>query len=375
MRIPRVSVLAAIVPALLCLFLPASRVLAQPASSGGDPVLENESAEMLVVLTKEAEPFVMRGEAGAWSGLSIELWRRVAERLGVATEFREATLDEMLANVESGDADAAIAAITITPTREEALDFSHPYYSAGLAIAVPHQGGAGVWLNVLRAVVSPAFLQAVAALGAVLLIAGLLVWLFERKQNQDEFGGGVTKGVASGFWWSAVTMTTVGYGDKAPRTLGGRIVALVWMYASVIIIAAFTGGLASALTVGTLAGNIQGADDLPGARVGVVEQTVASEAMERDGVGAERYESLQNALDAMADGQLDAVVHDAPILRWAVRQSHAGDLRVLQAEFDPQDYGIALPQGSELREPVSQAVLEVVRTDAWKEAVRRYAGR
>lgn len=344
-----------------------------PATAQADAA--QQSPARLTVLTKQAEPFVIRGEDGEWSGISIELWRRVAEEIGATTTYGEATLEEMLDSVALGEADAAIAAITITPDREERVDFSHPYHTAGLGIAVNSAGGASAWLNLFRAVVSPQFLQTLGALVAVLLVAGLLVWLFERRSNREQFGGGLVRGIGAGFWWSAVTMTTVGYGDKAPQTLGGRLVALVWMYTSVIIIAAFTGGLASALTVGTLSGKVQGVDDLPNARVGVVEGTIAAESLTEEGISARRYGSLDDALAALDAGRLDAVVHDAPILRWAVRRADSRDVSVLAEEFRRQGYGVALPEGSALREQVNRAILEVVSSPTWSDTVRRYVGR
>jgi hypothetical protein len=67
-----------------------------------------------------------------------------------------------------------------------------------------------------------------------------MVWLFERKLNPAHFGGNTLQGIGSGFWFSAVTMTTVGYGDKHPKTTGGRIVSLIWMFTAVILVSLFT---------------------------------------------------------------------------------------------------------------------------------------
>ena len=43
----------------------------------------------IIVATKEAPPFAMKSETGAWSGISIELWNRLAEKLNLHTTFHE----------------------------------------------------------------------------------------------------------------------------------------------------------------------------------------------------------------------------------------------------------------------------------------------
>jgi voltage-gated potassium channel len=49
------------------------------------------------------------------------------------------------------------------------------------------------------------------------------------------------------FWWSLVTITTVGYGDLVPVTTGGRIAAVVLMIAGIALLGALAGVLASFL--------------------------------------------------------------------------------------------------------------------------------
>lgn len=52
-----------------------------------------------------------------------------------------------------------------------------------------------------------------------------------------------------GFWWSAVTMTTVGHGDKSPKTFEGRIISLIRMFAGIILISTDTAFITSTLTI------------------------------------------------------------------------------------------------------------------------------
>lgn len=330
------------------------------------------SPRTLRVCTTPTPPFVIEdGEAGL-SGIDVELWNRVADRLGVQTEWHTTSLREALDSVRDGESDVAIAALTISRERELVMDFTHAYYNTGLGIAVNNEGATGSGpLSVARGLLSLAFLQAVGALGLVLLVSGLLMWLFERKANTEQFPKGV-KGLGDGFWWSAVTMTTVGYGDKAPVTFPGRVVALVWMFTSIIIIAAFTGGIASAITVGALDGKVRGPEDLPGVRVAAPDGTTAAAYLRENGVRVDRAGSVDEALEMLADGRVDAVVHDAPVLQSLVQDRN--DLRVLGATFAPQSYGMALPEGSELREQINRAILAETSSEEWRALLERYLG-
>src|SRR5215471_14382866 len=86
----------------------------------------------LVVGTKEAPPFAMKNEQGEWSGISIELWRKLADQLKLRYRFVEtSSVTELLDGLQGGSFDAAVAAISVTPAREEQVDFTLPYFQTG----------------------------------------------------------------------------------------------------------------------------------------------------------------------------------------------------------------------------------------------------
>jgi len=324
--------------------------------------------------TKITAPFVVEREDGTLDGLSIELWRRLAEELGLSYELEVVGLQEMLDGVAEGKLDAAIAAISVTPDRERSIDFSHAYFTSGLGIAVPTSGQTRGFLRGLTALMTPGFWIAVGTLAVLLLMVGVFAWLAERRTNPEDFGGNAVRGIGNGFWFSAVTMTTVGYGDIAPRSVGGRVVALVWMFVSVIIISTFTGAIASSVTSASLTARVDGPDDLTTSRVAAVRGTTAASSLRDRGASPVLKEDLQSALGALRDGRVDAVVHDAPILKHAVAEGFAGEVRVLAAQFELRPYAIVLPEHSGDLEALNVALLEVTGTAAWRAAVKRWGG-
>jgi polar amino acid transport system substrate-binding protein len=336
----------------------------QPALAAGQ--------EGLVVATREVPPFAMCTDGG-WEGIAIELWRRVAQQLGRAFALREMGLQEMLAAVERGEVDAVVGALTITSEREARLDFSHPFHTSGLGIAVQQHADIG-WARVIERLFSGPFIAVLAALVALLAAVGVLVWLAERRRN-PQFGRGPLKGVGAGLWWSAVTMTTVGYGDKAPTTFPGRLIAMVWMFASVIIISSFTAAIATALTVDKLEQSVTDLNDLYRARDASLSGSTSAAFLSQRLIHYRALPSLPEALDALERGEVDAVVYDAPILRYLVAAHHEGSLTVLPQVLQRQDYGFAFPSGSPLREKVNRVLLAIIRSPEWQRLLERYLGR
>lgn len=340
-------------------------LVASPAAS------QSSSGQTLRVATHEAAPFAMKGPDGVWSGPAISLWQDIAADLGLAYEITEVPLAEMVDGVAEGRFDAAVGAMTVTPQREARIDFTHPYYTTGFGIATSRAPPS--WLALLRNFFTWQFFQAVLLLGAVLLAVGALFWWVERRANDDQFEPG-WKGIASGFWFSAVTMTTVGYGDKSPRTPAGKLIATVWMFAAIIIISTFTGMIASSLTANRLSGAIRNADDLQTARVGSIRGTAAQEWLDRRGVSFRDFETIQEGLDAVAAHRIDAFVYDRPLLRYVVHEAYDEDLQLVSGTFGRQDYALILPQGSDLREAVNEALLRRISTRQWSSYVSQTLG-
>lgn len=326
----------------------------------------------LTVAVKSAPPFSYQ-EEGKWTGISIDLWDQLAGQLEQDYQLRSyQSVSEMLEAVEHGQADVAIGAISVTADRERRLDFTQPMFRAGLGIATPSSPSG--WLTTLQGLFSWKFLSAVTALVLVLLAVGLVVWLLERRRNPEQFGGSIREGIGSGFWWSAVTMTTVGYGDKAPVTPAGRTLGLIWMFASIITISGFTAAIASSVTVNQLQTRVSGISDLPRVKVGTVGGTSASHWLDNQGIAYRPYQNIEQVMQGVAQGRVDAVVYDAPVMRYMLRQNQDSDVLVLPQLAREESYAIAVANGSQLREPLDRALLGILNDEEWRGVVTRYLG-
>lgn len=346
-------------------------VFALVLSLGSKPAAADTPS--LTIGTKQAPPFAIKLDDGSWTGISIELWKQVAVELGVAYRIEEYDLEGLLAAVRAGKVDVGVGAITITAAREEVMDFTHPIYSTGLAIAARPNQRAGVG-SVLGRVFSTDFAVVVAALLFLLGSIGTLVWLAERRKNAAQFGGSPAHGIGAGMWWSAVTMTTVGYGDKAPVTVTGRSIALVWMFAAIILTSLFTASITSALTVQQLESSIRGPDDLATVSVATVPGSTSALYLTRRGLAFREVADVATGMKQVAAGELDAIVYDAPILQYTAKQALGDSIAVLPTTFRRQDYGFALPENSPLRERINRALLAELQRGRFHALLEHYLG-
>jgi ABC-type amino acid transport substrate-binding protein len=339
---------------------------------------ERDLPQKLLVGTMVTPPFAMKTADGRWEGLAIELWQEIAQVLGVEYEVVEYNnFGRIIKEVEKGELDVCIT-LAVTEPREAILDFSHPFLTSGSAIAVPAVvSGHSLFYftgHFVERFVSSDFLLLIGILVLVSLAAGTMVWLFEARRNSEMFSGNPAKGLWQGLWWAMVTMTTVGYGDKAPKTPGGRIVALVWMFASIFLIAGFTAAITASLTVGEMSGKVQGQRDLYKARVGSVAHSETYDYLTRRGIAMRPFKNELDGLQAIVGGKIDAFVYDELVLKYLAKTEFSGRIHVLPEIFDHYYLSIAVPQGSPLREPLDRALLKIIDTDDYLRLKERHIG-
>ena len=351
-------------PVMACLLTLAASFTAAQA--------EEKSPEKLLIGSFNAPPFTSRTATGTWEGLSIALWESIAPELGVDYEFREyPNVEQLIDEVEQGQLDV-ILTLASREENEEAIDLTQPYYRSGLAIAVPAQNSGQNWLDYIKRLDLANFVAVVGLLILLWLIAGASMWLLESRRNRDMFGGGLIKGLGHGVWWAAVTMTTVGYGDKAPLTPGGRVVAVIWMFASIILISAFTASISASLTAEKLVGKVRGLNDLPHVRVGTVADSVVVDSLADRGVAASTFTTSQDGLQAIVNGSIDAFVFDETVLKTISTNDFPGLVSVLPFTFEHYYLSMGVQNDSPLREQINRVLLRFIATPQWSRMLERH---
>ena len=277
----------------------------------------------------------------------------------------------MLEAVQHGDVQAAVAAISMTPEREQRLDFSHMYLQSGLQImtAVHHAS----WFDRVGRISWSDVLSVVGLVALLIAVVAHVIWLIERGRN-PEFPKEYLRGVGEGLWWAVVTVVTVGYGDRTPKRLLGRVVATLWMFAGIFLIAHLTATLTSRLTVETLQGQINGLNDLPGKRVVTVANTTAAQYLTANGVGHRTVAQIGEAYAQIEAGRADAVVYDAPVLNHHANTAGKGKVRMVGVAFKAEPYGIALQTDSPYRKAINQAILEIFTDGTHERLTRKWFG-
>ena len=234
------------------------------ATAGGAGSIEGSGETITVASDIAYAPFEYV-ENGEPVGFDIDLMREIGRRAGFTPEFQNVTFDGIVPGLGNNLYDAAISAMTITPEREESIDFSDPYFNADQSLLVPADSGI--------------------------------------------------------------------------------------------------------LSVDDLA------DTVVGVQLGTTGASTAEEYQAAGQVGEVRtFDTIEDALAALDDGDVDAVINNLPISQNRADQSD-GRLKVVETIPTGEQYGIAFPKDSELVDPVNEALDEIKDDGTYEKIYKKWIGR
>lgn len=281
-------------------------------------------------------PFVMIDSTGYYSGMAIDLWELLANEMGFVPEYIEyPSWHELIEDVTSGEIDAAVSNISVTYERAQQIKFSFPWFDSGLRILVKTSGEGSIWNELRR----NGHLQAYVWI-LILIILLTIILMIVHRRHDPQFPRNWLDGFAESLYRLILAIKT-GVIDNKHYNWIGKILAVTWMLTGVGLAAYVTSSITSSMTTVALTHDIHSLSDLPGKQVGVLSETVAQDYLQNRGISIIGYENMNDATTALINGEIDAVVEDAPVLEYWVYTNPEYKLKVVGNIFHADKYAFA----------------------------------
>ena len=327
-------------------------------------------AENLTVGVTNAPPFIIIDNDNI-SGLTIDLWDNISDSLNVDYHFVETDIDNVVTNIKEGEINISIAPMAVNSTHAEMNFYSQPFYITTMCVAIENHYESG-FVTIIKNLFSLSFLKTIGLLLLINFTIGTLIWLAERKDNPG-FSDNIN-GIIDGFWWSWVTMTTVGYGDKSPQSKNGKILATVWMLVAILIISGFTATISSELTTKRLQNNVSNIHDLHKMKVGCVEGRNTVIYLDYKHIKSKEYPTFEKAINALEKGDINALVDDGATLNYYCnkRERNIGKKITLVELPNNKEYYCFMSSDPMLVNRINPYLLSFLESEQWSKLLRKY---
>ncbi|XP_023858333.1 LOW QUALITY PROTEIN: glutamate receptor ionotropic, delta-2-like [Salvelinus sp. IW2-2015] len=349
---------------------------------------------MRVVLVVK-EPFVMvsenvLGKPKKYQGYSIDVLDSLSNYLGFKYEIyvapdhkygsqqSDGVWNGLMGELVAKRADVGLSALTITPERESAVDFTTRYmdYSVGVLLRKAER------TVDMFACLAPFDLSLWACIAGTVLLVGILVYLLNWLNPPRLPMGAVSSTTFYNSMWFVYGSFVQQGGEVPYTTLATRMMMGVWWLFALIVISSYTANLAAFLTITRIENSIQSLQDLskqtelPYGTVldSAVYEQVRSKAMnpfERDPMYSQMWRMINrtggadNNVDESKEGIRKvkygrfAFVWDAAVLEYVAINDEDCSFYTVGSNAPDRGYGFAMQHGSPYRDIFSQRILEL----------------
>ena len=343
------------------------------AASDAVPAKAVPTPRRLQVAVFDRHPYSFKDKSGAWSGLSIELWEQIAGHLGIAYDYVEVPLSDVYEKLHAGTCDLT-PVVAISGERAEEVEFTEPYLFSHGAVVTLHKSFIATLKTLHSYIWNKEVFLILFLMLAGMAVFSLLLVIAERKHESGHFNGPTVRGFGSALWFSAVTMTTVGYGDKTPLSAIGRMITFFWMLVGVLLIALFTGTVASSITTAQIQSGLVSFDDLSRFRVGCMEGSRMDLLLKNRGIPAVRYTSPEAGLAAFASKKINAYAGDSVSLEYLMTHDFPGKFRMSIIPDSAMIFAFATrPHLPELAK-INRNLLQITLAPDWRSKLERWTG-
>jgi len=315
-------------------------------------------------------PFVMR-EGGKYTGLSIDLFEHYAKTNGI-NDFSYkfySTTNDLIDAVSDGEAAIGVSSITITSERCEKVGFSQPYFTSSISLAY-NKDQESSW-TFIKSFFSFKTFTYLIYLFIFFFIIGTVFWYIERKHN-PEFFREDWMGVWDGFYYAVIVFTTIGFGDKYPKTRIGKAATVVYGLICMGTAALFIGNISSSITLDKLESEVN-IENLNKKKVGTVKGTFVTNFLDKKEVRYINYNDVEEGLRAIKSGELEVFVYDTPTLQYLIDKENLSSIISLSNEtYEPQYYGFIHDKKSDIDETLNPTIIDYISGDKWNHILYQY---
>ncbi len=332
-----------------------------------------------LTLSHAASPLkvgVLENAPPAIHQITLELWTHVRTILNVPYVLSSVqTVDEGIQQLRNRQLDILIGPLTVSP-QYQGIRFLDSYITDSVSIVLPEPKIA-VFQRIFSFV--RLLLSATVALFAFWVICvGVLIWWVEHKKNPGQFPSRPLKGIGSGIWFALVTLTGVGYGDKTPVTLAGRVIAGVWMLVNIFALSAITAVIAAELSSTRLNQSyLKSPSDLSRRKVAYIQGDAQSLTLIRYfravPVAAASFDQVAQMLSAQ---QVRAAFLNTIEVRYFLAQNpqYQDQLQVTTYQYKNGDYSFATLEGFSLSPAIGQALFTIQESGVLQQIEDHYLG-
>lgn len=199
------------------------------------------------------------------------------------------------------------------------------------------------------------------------VISGVFIWILDRHKNPVDFPPSFIRGTWQGFWWAFVTMTTVGYGDTAPKSIQARLYSILWMLLGMVAFSVLTANFTSSLNY-----EIEKDLNLFGKKVAVLNGSLARQAAVMEGAKYMAFNDIDDMIDALSgvkNPDVDGLLLDRHVAVASLQTLKNNTLEI--GRLVDYDYYIGMsvrpPQNAtQICEMVNKCAVELVHSEGFE---------
>ena len=327
--------------------------------------------ETLSVGVTNSPPFIII-EDDEITGLTIDLWNVISDSLDIDYHFVKTDINDVVTNIYEGEVNISIAPMAISSAHADSTFYTQPFYITTMCVAVENHYESG-FVTIVKNLFSLSFLKTIGLLLFINLCIGTLIWFAERKDN-PAFSDKMLNGIIDGFWWSWVTMTTVGYGDKSPLSRNGKILGTIWMLVAILIISGFTATISSELTTKRLQNNVSSLHDLHKMKVGCLKGRNTAIYLDYKHIAYKDFSSFEEAFEALEKGEINALVDDGATLNYYFNKKERSLTKKITLIELPnnKEYYCFMSSDPMLVNKINPYLLSFLESEQWSRLLKKY---